>query len=69
MGFLLVCLYVAVLLLRPQEWYDPIKGYELVNIIAIPTILIAFIQQSKRKAGGFFLRTGFPKPCWDCSPR
>ncbi len=59
MGFLLVCLYVAVLLLRPQEWYDPIKGYELVNIIAIPTILIAFIQQSKRKAGGFFLRNRF----------
>ncbi|MGD0059941.1 MAG: O-antigen ligase family protein [Verrucomicrobiia bacterium] len=59
MGFLLVCLYVAVLLLRPQEWYDPIKGYELVNIIAIPTILIAFIQQSKSKAGGFFLRNRF----------
>ena len=59
MGFLLVCLYVAVLLLRPQEWYEPVKGYELVNIIAIPTILIAFIQQSKSKAGNFFLRSRF----------
>ncbi len=59
MGFFLVCLYVAVLLLRPQEWYEPVKGYELVNIIAIPTILIAFIQQSKSKAGGFFLRNRF----------
>jgi hypothetical protein len=56
MGFFLVCLYVAVLLLRPQEWYEPVKGYELVNIIAIPTILIAFIQQSKSQAGSFFLR-------------
>jgi O-antigen ligase len=59
MGFLLVCLYVAVLLLRPQEWYEPVKGYELVNIIAIPTVLIAFIQQSKSKAGSFFLRNRF----------
>jgi O-antigen ligase/polysaccharide polymerase Wzy-like membrane protein len=59
MGFLLVCTYVAVLLLRPQEWYEPVKGYELVNIIAIPTILIAFIQQSKSKAGSFFLRNRF----------
>ncbi len=59
MGFLLVCTYVAVLLLRPQEWYEPVKGYELVNIIAIPTILIAFIQQSKSKAGNFFLRNRF----------
>jgi O-antigen ligase len=59
MGFLLVCTYVAVLLLRPQEWYEPVKGYELVNIIAIPTILIAFIQQSKSQAGSFFLRNRF----------
>jgi O-antigen ligase len=59
MGFFLVCLYVAVLLLRPQEWYEPVKGYELVNIIAIPTILIAFIQQSKSSAGGFLLRNRF----------
>lgn len=59
MGFLLICLYVTVLLLRPQEWYEPVKGYELVNIIAIPTILIAFIQQSKNKAGGFFLQNRF----------
>lgn len=56
MGFLLICLYVTVLLLRPQEWYEPIKGFELVNIIAIPTILIAFIQQSKTMAGRFLLR-------------
>jgi O-antigen ligase len=56
MGFLLVCTYVAILLLRPQEWYEPLQGYELINLIAIPTILVAFIQQSKSKAGAFFLR-------------
>ena len=59
MGFLLICVYVTVLLLRPQEWYGPVKDYQLVNIIAIPTILIAFIQQSKSKGGSFFLRNRF----------
>ncbi|HTS19123.1 MAG TPA: O-antigen ligase family protein [Verrucomicrobiae bacterium] len=59
MGFFLVCLYVAVLLLRPQEWYEPVKGYELVNVIAIPTILIAFIEQSKARLGNFFVRSRF----------
>jgi putative inorganic carbon (HCO3(-)) transporter len=59
MGFVLVCLYVAILLVRPQEWYEPVKGYELINIIAIPSILVAFIEQSKSKAGSFFLRNRF----------
>jgi putative inorganic carbon (hco3(-)) transporter len=59
MGFFLVCLYVGVLLIRPQEWYEPIKGYELVNIVAIPTILIAFIEQSKSKGASFFTRSRF----------
>ncbi|HVM62391.1 MAG TPA: O-antigen ligase family protein [Verrucomicrobiae bacterium] len=61
MGFFLVCLYVAVLLLRPQEWYEPVKGYELINVIAIPTILVAFIEQSKSRAGGFLLRNRFSR--------
>ncbi len=56
MGFILVCFYVAILLVRPQEWYEPVKGYELVNIVAIPTILVAFIEQSKSKAGSFLFR-------------
>jgi putative inorganic carbon (hco3(-)) transporter len=59
MGFVLVCLYVAILLVRPQEWYEPVKGYELINIIAIPSILVAFIEQSKSRAGSFFLRNRF----------
>jgi len=59
MGFLLVCLYVGILLIRPQEWYEPIKGYELVNIVAIPTILVAFIEQSKSKGASFFARSRF----------
>src|ERR1051326_629860 len=59
MGFFLVCLYVAILLVRPQEWYEPVKGFELVNIVAIPTILVAFIEQSKSRAGSFLLRNRF----------
>ena len=59
MGFFLVCLYVAILLVRPQEWYEPVKGYELVNIVAIPTILVAFIEQSKSRAGSFLFRNRF----------
>jgi hypothetical protein len=59
MGFILVCLYVAILLVRPQEWYEPVKGFELVNIVAIPTILVAFIEQSKSRAGSFLLRSRF----------
>ena len=59
MSFTLVCLYVAILLVRPQEWYEPVKGYELVNIVAIPTILVAFIEQGKTRAGSFFLRNRF----------
>lgn len=59
MGFLLVCIYVAILLVRPQEWYEPVKGYELVNIVAIPTILVAFIEQSKSRASSFLLRNRF----------
>ena len=59
MGFVLVCMYVAILLVRPQEWYEPVKGYELINIVAIPSMLVAFIEQSKSKAGSFFLRNRF----------
>ena len=59
MGFILVCLYVAILLVRPQEWYEPVKGYELVNIVAIPTVLVAFIEQSKSRTGSFLLRSRF----------
>ena len=59
MGFVLVCIYVAVLLVRPQEWYEPVKGYELVNIVAIPTILVVFVVHSKTRAGSFFLRSRY----------
>src|SRR5437870_2679686 len=45
MAFRLLTLYVAVLLIRPQEWYEPIQGYELVNIFAILTILATITTQ------------------------
>ena len=43
-GFLIV--YVLVLLVRPQEWYEPVRGFELVNVAAILTIFAAFINPS-----------------------
>jgi putative inorganic carbon (hco3(-)) transporter len=57
MGLFLVCMYVAVLLVRPQEWYAAVAGYELVNIIALPTILFAFIEQTQTKTNNFILRS------------
>jgi hypothetical protein len=44
MGFLII--YVLVLLVRPQEWYEPVRGFELVNVAAILTIFVAFISPS-----------------------
>ena len=43
-GFLVI--YVLVLLVRPQEWYEPVRGFELVNVAAILTIFAAFINPS-----------------------
>jgi hypothetical protein len=44
LGFLIV--YVLVLLVRPQEWYEPVRGFELVNVAAILTIFAALINPS-----------------------
>jgi hypothetical protein len=44
LGFLIV--YVLVLLVRPQEWYEPVRGFELVNVAAILTIFAALINSS-----------------------
>src|ERR1700722_3757871 len=43
-GFLIV--YVLVLLVRPQEWFEPVRGLELVNVAAILTIFAAFLNPS-----------------------
>jgi hypothetical protein len=43
-GFLVI--YVLVLLVRPQEWYEPVRGFQLVNVAAILTIFAAFINSS-----------------------
>jgi putative inorganic carbon (hco3(-)) transporter len=44
LGFLIV--YVLVLLVRPQEWYEPVRGFELVNVAAILTIFASLISPS-----------------------
>src|SRR5579862_9717320 len=46
MAFGLLVVYVTMLLVRPQEWYEPVRGFELVNVAAILTIFATFINQS-----------------------
>jgi putative inorganic carbon (HCO3(-)) transporter len=45
LGLLIV--YVLMLLVRPQEWYEPVRGFELVNVSAILTIFAALINPSR----------------------
>ena len=48
MTFLFLVIYVTILFLRPQEWYAPLAGYELVNVAAILTIFATFISQLRK---------------------
>ena len=45
MAFFFLLFYVIVLLIRPQEWYEPLEGLQLVNIAAITTIFTTFITK------------------------
>ena len=46
MGFGLLIVYVTMLLVRPQEWYEPVRGFDLVYVAAILTIFATFISPS-----------------------
>ncbi len=37
-----LALYIALIFIRPMEWWEPLQGYPLVNGAAIFTILFAF---------------------------
>lgn len=52
MAFVFLVFYVLALLVRPQEWYDPVRGLELVNVAAILTIFATFLTQ--QRDGGVF---------------
>lgn len=40
MTTLLLGLYIALIFIRPMEWWDPVKGLPLVNFTAIGTLLM-----------------------------
>jgi hypothetical protein len=62
-GFLVI--YVLVLLVRPQEWYEPVRGFELVNVAAILTIFAAFINPSSgQKLTGTVWRNKHGRLMW-----
>lgn len=47
MEFGLVALYVATVLVRPQEWWEPVRGWRLVDVIAISSILVTLMSQRR----------------------
>jgi hypothetical protein len=47
MAFFSLYIYTLVLLVRPQEWWAPIRGWELINVAAIVTIAATFITHGR----------------------
>ena len=45
MGFGFLVLYLVLIMIRPQDWYEPLRGFHLVEPVAILTILTTFITQ------------------------
>jgi hypothetical protein len=39
MSLFLLAIYTGLLIIRPQDWWEPILGWELVNITAIATLI------------------------------
>src|SRR5437879_11009282 len=39
MAFGLLVVYVIVLMVRPQEWWEPLKGLRLIDVTAIVTLV------------------------------
>ncbi len=42
MPLTLLAVYIALIFIRPQEWWQPVYGYELVNVAAIATLVVSF---------------------------
>jgi putative inorganic carbon (hco3(-)) transporter len=63
LGFLIV--YVLMLLVRPQEWYEPVRGFELVNVAAILTIFATLINPSAdQRLTGTVWRNKYGRLMW-----
>lgn len=44
MAFFLTLLYVAFIFLRPQEWIEDIKGWPILDVMAVASISWAFLE-------------------------
>lgn len=42
MSVMLLSIYIALVFVRPQEWWQPVYGFELVNVAAILTLVFSF---------------------------
>ena len=42
MPLFLLCVYTALVLIRPMDWWEPILGWQLVTVVAILTMFTAF---------------------------
>ncbi len=45
MAFALLVLYVMFLLVRPQDWYEPLRGIRVIDVTAIGALIATFITQ------------------------
>lgn len=45
MAFALLVLYVTFLLVRPQDWYEPLQGIRVIDVTAIAALITTFITQ------------------------
>lgn len=41
MSLFLLSLYIALIFIRPMDWWEPVRGWETVNLTAIATLLAA----------------------------
>ncbi len=50
MSLILLAVYIALIFIRPQEWWQPVYGFELVNVTAIATLVVSFpkLMQEQR---------------------
>src|SRR5258708_26635216 len=42
MGTFFLGIYIALIFVRPMDWWEPLRGFELVTAASIMTILAAF---------------------------
>ncbi len=56
MAFFFLVLYVVLLLLRPQDWFEPLQGFRLIDLTAIGAVIATFITRSSKESSFATLR-------------